>query len=266
MALIHCDFFSETLGMCSSVYVILPQETKGQVGMAGRTRGRRHPVLYLLHGYSDDHTIWLRRTSIERYVAPLGLAVVMPAVHKSFYTDMAQGDRYWTYISRELPSLCRRFFPISSRREETFAAGLSMGGYGGFKLALRQPQRFAAAASLSGALDVVARVPRQPANRQTEFSRTFGDLRKLPGSDNDLFHLASRLAASGKPRPKLFQCCGTEDFLYDENLRFRDHLGGLGLDLTYEEGPGAHEWGYWDANIQRVLAWLPLPKQTPAGT
>jgi len=265
MALIHCDFFSETLGMSSSMYVILPQETKRQVGMDGRTRGRRHPVLYLLHGYSDDHTIWLRRTSIERYVAPLGLAVVMPAVHKSFYTDMAQGDRYWTYVSRELPMICRRFFPISTRREDTFAAGLSMGGYGAFKLALRQPQRFAAAASLSGALDVVARASSLPPERQDGYVHTFGDLRKLPGSDNDLFHLASRLAASGKPRPRLFQCCGREDFLYADNLRFRDHLGGLGYDLTYEEGPGVHDWAYWDASIQRVLAWLPLAGHAPAG-
>jgi S-formylglutathione hydrolase FrmB len=258
MALINCDFFSEALSLSCSMTVILPQETRGQVGMTGRSRRRRHPVLYLLHGYSDDHTIWLRRTSIERYAAPLGLAVVMPAVHKSYYTDMAAGDRYWTFISRELPALCRQFFPISTRREDTFAAGLSMGGYGAFKLALRQPNRFAAAASLSGALDIATRMTRQPAARQTEFARIFGSSNRLADSNNDLFHVAAKLADSGRPRPKLFQCCGTEDFLHDENLRARDHFRRLGFELTYEDGPGTHEWGYWDANIQRVLAWLPL--------
>ncbi len=85
--------------------VILPQETSTQIGMAGRHRDGPPPVLYLLHGLSDDDTIWLRRTSIERYVAPLGLAVVMPQVHRSFYADEAYGGRYWTFLSEELPSL-----------------------------------------------------------------------------------------------------------------------------------------------------------------
>ena len=142
MALIQCDFYSEVLQLSTSMNVILPQPARS-----------RYPVLYLLHGLSDDHTIWLRRTSIERFVDPLGLAVVMPAVHRSFYTDMAAGNRYWTFVGRELPALVRAFFPVSRRREDTFVAGLSMGGYGAFKLALSFPQRFAAAASLSGALD-----------------------------------------------------------------------------------------------------------------
>ena len=111
-------------------------------------------MLYLLHGLSDDDTIWLRRTSIERYVAPLGLAVVMPQVHRSFYTDEAHGNRYWTFLSEELPELVHHFFRLSRRREDTFVAGLSMGGYGALKWALREPERFAAAASMSAAADV----------------------------------------------------------------------------------------------------------------
>ncbi len=70
--------------------------------------------------------------------------------------------------------------------------------------------------------------------------------------------VAAQIARSAGPKPRLYQCCGTEDFLYDQNLRFRDHALALGLDLTYEEGPGEHEWGYWDRMIQHVLAWLPL--------
>jgi S-formylglutathione hydrolase FrmB len=248
MALIQCDFYSETLQLHTSMNVILPQPAP-----------KRYPVLYLLHGLSDDHTIWLRRTSIERYVDPLGLAVVMPAVHRSFYADMARGNRYWTFVSRELPALVRGFFPISRRREETFVAGLSMGGYGAFKLALSFPQRFAAAASLSGALDQAGPAPEHvdPA-MQAEMENIYGDLGKLAGSANDAMHLAAQVARSAGPKPHLYQCCGTEDFLYDQNLRFRDHALALGLDLTYEEGPGEHEWGYWDQMIQRVLAWLPL--------
>lgn len=86
--------------------------------------------------------------------------------------------------------------------------------------------------------------------------RTFGDLSKFAGSKNNLVAIASTLAASDKPKPRLFLSCGTEDFLYQNNLGFRDHLHGLGFNLTYEEGPGAHDWTYWDQQIQRCLAWL----------
>ena len=257
MALIHCNFFSDVLGLSCSMDVILPQATTRPIGMAGVAERETFPTLYLLHGLSDDHTIWQRRTSVERYVADLSLAVVMPAVHRSFYTDMAHGYRYWTYISEELPAICRSLFPLSAQREDTFVAGLSMGGYGAFKLALRCPERFAAAASLSGATDIQIFRDSEGDERR-EWENVFGDLDALPGSDNDLLHLAERVAASDGPKPRLFQWCGTEDFLYEGNIKFRDHAQALGLDLDYSEGPGGHEWGMWDAQIQNVLDWLSL--------
>jgi S-formylglutathione hydrolase FrmB len=224
--------------------------------MEGKADRDKYPVLYLLHGLSDDHSIWCRRTSIERYVAPLGLAVVMPNVHRSFYTDMAQGGKYWTFVSEELPQIVKSFFPISDKREDTFVAGLSMGGYGAFKLGLSLPEKFAAAASLSGALDTPEFANRE--ERKEEFSRIFGDLSKIEGSKNDLFYLASTLVESGKEVPALYQCCGTEDFLYDGNVKFRDYVRSLNIGLFYEECPGVHEWGFWDKMIQNVLKWLPL--------
>ena len=259
MALIHCEFFSEVLGLSTAMTVILPQATTGQIGLSGRVRGEVHPTLYLLHGMSDDHTIWVRRTSLERYVAPLGLAVVMPSVHRSFYTNMTYGGNYWTFISEELPMLARSFFPLAPHREGNFVAGLSMGGYGAFKLALSYPERFAAAASLSGALDLVSLVkaPQEP-ERLAERQRIFGDLAAVEGSSNDLYALAREMVASGSTPPQLYQCCGTEDALYGNNVKAKTYFQSLGLELTYEDGPGAHEWGYWDQQIQRVLAWLPL--------
>lgn len=255
MAFIDCHFFSESLGVSASMHVILPQPTTRQIGMETRTIKEKHPTLYLLHGLSDDHTIWMRRTSIERYAAEYGLAVIMPAVNRGFYTDMAHGYKYWTFISEELPALARSFFPLSDKREDTFAAGLSMGGYGALKLALSCPDRFAAGASLSGAVDVASLAhSRDP----VEFRNIFGELDLIKGSANDLFYLAEKMAGSEGPTPKLYQCCGTEDFLYDSNVRFRDHCRSLKLELTYEEDPGAHEWGYWDRKIQNVLKWLPI--------
>jgi S-formylglutathione hydrolase FrmB len=219
----------------------------------------RYPTLYLLHGLSDDHTVWLRRTSLERYLEGRRLAVILPAAGRSFYTDALRGQRYGSFVSEEVVRLARHLFPLSARREENFVAGLSMGGYGAFKLALTHPGRFAAAASLSGALDVARLVEEEQAAGNSELQDIFGPAGGLAHSANDLFHLAAQLVRRPGLRPSLYQWCGTEDFLHPDHVRFRDRAAALGLALTSEEGPGGHDWACWDAQIRRVLDWLPLP-------
>jgi putative tributyrin esterase len=256
MAHLRCDFFSEALSLSTSMTVLLPQQTTTQIGMEGRSPDGPPPVLYLLHGLSDDDTIWLRRTSIERYAAPLGLAVVMPQVHRSFYTDEAYGGRYWTFLSEELPQLVSSLFRVSDRREDTFVAGLSMGGYGALKWALRQPERFAAAASLSGAVDVAGlRTGRVRLEDPRLMDRIFGE-RGPAGTPDDLLGLLPQ--ADVAALPALYLACGTEDELIDDNRAFADACAVAGIPLTTSFAAGAHDWAYWDTEIQEVLAWLSL--------
>ena len=259
MALMHVDFFSDVLGMSMNMDVIIPQRTKGQIGMEGVSGGVRYKTMYLLHGMSDDHTIWQRRTSIERYVNRLGIAVVMPAAHLGFYTDTTYGMRYWTFVSQELPRICREFFPkMSDKREDTLAAGLSMGGYGAWKLGLRAGDTFGAAASLSGALDIVDDYKRNESreeNMQQLFRGIFGSAKRLEGSDDDLFALAGRLADAKGKRPRLFAWCGREDFLYEGNVKLWEYVRKLGYDLSCSESAGDHQWKYWDEKIKDVLCW-----------
>lgn len=258
MALMHVDFFSDVLGMCVNMDVILPQQTNGQIGMEGKGGSGKLKTMYLLHGMSDDQTIWQRRTSIERYVSQLGIAVVMPTTHLAFYTDTTYGMKYWTFISEELPRICREFFPqLSDRREDVLAAGLSMGGYGAWKLGLGAGQTFGAAASLSGALDITGDFIRNLENPQHAllFRGIFGNLEDLEGSENDLFHLAKKLVEEKKDQPRLYAWCGTEDFLYEGNQKAWEVVRGLGYDLTTAESAGDHQWKYWDAKIQDVLRW-----------
>ncbi len=262
MALTHVDFFSDTLGMCVEMDVILPENTSGQIGMEGVGGAGKWKTLYLLHGMSDDHTIWQRRTSIERYAADKGICVVMPSTQLGWYTDMYIGQKWFTYISEELPSICRSFFPsMSDRREDTFVCGLSMGGYGAFKLALRAPQTFSWAASLSGALDIADICESGSLKSEMFWTDVFGPKTEVRGSFNDLFKAAEDVKANGDPMPKLFMWCGTEDFLYNHNTRMRDHLRNLGYDLDYRESAGNHQWKYWDTWVQSVLEWLPLSKE-----
>lgn len=268
MALIACDFFSETLKMGVSMNVILPQPTSAAaIGLDGAPAsdppqmpgpGGGYPTLWLLHGLSDDHTAWCRRTSIERYVSGMNLAVVMPGVARSYYADMARGGAYWEFVSDELPKVCRQMFRLSSRREDNFTAGLSMGGYGALKLALNHPDRYAAAASLSGALDPSLLFDAMP-ERAAELKNMFGDPPRLRDTVADLFAKSQALAAGQYKDLPLYACCGTSDFIYHHSTKYRDHAQGLGLNLTYEEHAGReHEWGYWDQQVQRVLEWLPL--------
>ncbi len=260
MILNEIALYSNELDLRSKLFVILPQRTIAERRKQPQARFR---TLYLLHGHSDDHTAWQRWTSIERYVEGLNLAVVMPEVHNSFYTDMAAGGKYFTWLTEELPAELMDILPLSDKREDTFVAGLSMGGYGAFKLALSRPDLYVAAASLSGAVDICRDAlqvhPEDPENAGwiAKMRTIFGDLEKVHGSRHDLFALAEKVAA-GPVKPKLFQYCGTEDFLYAGNVHFRDFIRTLPLDLTYTEGPGDHTWKYWDAAIQQVLEWLPL--------
>jgi S-formylglutathione hydrolase FrmB len=110
---------------------------------------------------------------------------------------------------------------------------------------------------LSGALDVVRLARAQEENEGGEYRHIFGDLNRLADGPNDLFHLAAQIGGSSAETPRLYQWCGTDDFLYEDNLKFKDQAQALGLPLTYEESPGGHEWACWDRQIQRVLEWLP---------
>jgi len=256
MALMHTSFFSDVLGMTMSMDVIIPQASKKQIGMKSVENEGKLKTLYLLHGMSDDHTIWQRRTSIERYASELGIAVVMPAAHLSWYTNMAHGLRYFDFIAKELPEICRGFFPqMSDKPEDNFVAGLSMGGYGALKAALLAPENFCCAGCLSAAFDA-ADVAKDTANPLWE--NIFGEADCVKGSENDLFHVAETLAESGAKLPPVYIWCGTEDFLYEHNTRMRDHLIKLGYDVTYEESSGDHQWKYWDEKIQTILKWIKL--------
>jgi S-formylglutathione hydrolase FrmB len=249
----RCDFYSEALELSTSMTVLLPQATTTQIGMGGAVRPHGTPVLYLLHGLSDDDTTWLRRTSIERYAAELGLAVVMPQVHRSFYSDTVGGARYWQFVAEELPGIVHDSFVLSARREDTFVAGLSMGGYGAFKLALRRPDRFAAAGSLSGALDVAALAASD--GREDLFRSIWGG-RSPAGTDDDLLHLLD--TADPASLPALWATCGSADELLPHQRTFVASAHAGGVAVVADEHPGEHEWGFWDRHIQRFLAWLPL--------
>lgn len=251
MAFINLKFYSEALGMQTEVYVVIPQrQTSGEIGVATRAEDSKYKCLYLLHGLSDDHSIWLRRTSIERYASEYGICVVMPAAAKSFYTDMKYGMKYFTYIAKELPRVIREFLNVSDKREDNFVAGLSMGGYGALKIGLRECDTFCAAAGLSP----VAELHYDEWHREL-FVPIWGENNFVANEDN-LFYLAEK-QNSNPNRPRLYIGIGTKDGLYPGVQRLKAKLETLDYDFTYRESEGRdHTWDFWDEYIQYVLEWM----------
>lgn len=258
MALLHVNFFSEAMRMNMEMDVILPQKANTMIGMESNASEGKIKTVYLLHGLTDDHTTWQRRTSIERYASKYGIAVIMPTGHRTFYTDTAYGMKYWTYASRELPAICHELFPqLSDRKEDNLVAGLSMGGYGAWKMALGT-SLFGAGASLSGSLDMLQIYESGCSDHlisKEEYDGIFGSPDKLRGSDDDLCALLKKRMESGEKPPRLYGWCGTSDFLYQVNKKVWKIAEELGYDLTLEESEGNHQWKYWDNKIQDVLSW-----------
>ncbi len=257
MAFFEMHYHSDALRMGVSVNVIIPESAKTLIGMQTSDQ-ERYKTLFLLHGLSDDHSIWMRRTSIVRYAAEHGIAVVMPSVNRCWYTDTAYGANYFTFISQELPKVCRGFFKgMSDKREDTLIAGLSMGGYGAMKVALKCPETFGGCASLSGAFDIFA--PRRLAGL-AEWQGIFGfdlqDPSQLQGSEQDVYALVSKNAEAGIEFPKLYLWCGESDTLAECNRQMDALLTEHQIPHLYAESEGNHSWKWWDLHIQDALSYL----------
>jgi len=229
---------SKSLGMHTHLEVIFPEHMDNP------------KVLYLLHGLSDNCTSWNRMTRIYHYAMTHGYAVFMPEVQRSFYSDMAHGSQYLTYVTRELPEFVEKIFNIKHKKESTFVAGLSMGGYGAAKCGLTRPEFYAAIASFSGAVDMKNRTEDykdMDPHPVPEMWAILGDVDAYPDKD-DLFFLANKVAKL-PDRPRLLMTCGDKDFLLEDNRRFDAHLQSLNYGHTYMESPGDHNWDFWEAGL-----------------
>lgn len=264
MALIQVNFMSKTLQRIVPLQVVLPVD---QFFPEDGENEKPLKTLYLLHGLFGSYIDWVSGTRVRRWAEEKNLAVVMPSGDNAFYIDQPQANNlYGEFIGSELVEITRRMFPLSHEREDTFLAGLSMGGYGALRNGLKYHQTFGYIASFSGALHILedSGHPKQPLLKNEYYC--FGDLNEAAKSDKNPRVLVRRLREQMAENPdirfpKIFLSCGTEDPLITANRAFRDFLLENGADLTWYEGPGGHDWDFWDLSIQKTLAWLPLDKQ-----
>jgi S-formylglutathione hydrolase FrmB len=237
------SWFSQILGMHVTTRVLLPDRGRGPFA-----------TFYLLHGLSDDHTMWHRRTRVEMYAAALPLIIVMPQGFRGFYTDNEAGPAYARYIGEELPAMIERTFPAKRTRRGRCIGGLSMGGYGALRIALGYPHRFVSVNSHSGAVMHGTRSwsgQGTAAVTSVEMRRVFGA--RPRGSSHDLLELARRARRSSKPLPRILIDCGTEDHLLEYNRALHAGLNKLAIAHEYREFLGGHDWDYWDAHVREAL-------------
>ncbi len=245
MALINLRFESACLGKNIAVNVLRP---------IGKPKG----VLYLLHGLSDDESIYLRRSSIERYAERLGLMVIMPDGDRYFYADTPGCGHYFSFITSELPKVLQNTlaeFPTD--REHTYIGGISMGGYGSLKMALRCPEKYSSVFCMSGAFDVCAMAEQNFLGGKDWWQSILGDVSKVRGSSEDVFYLAEKRKEEGAPLPRITMWCGESDFILQQSRDMHAHLQALGYDVTYTESPGAHCWDSWDQVLDKYLPLIP---------
>jgi S-formylglutathione hydrolase FrmB len=238
MSFCQLHWFSNVIEKQVQTWVILPDGGKPPFA-----------AFYLLHGRSDDHTTWMRRTRIEMYAAQYPMIIVMPDGFRGFYTDNDDGPAYAKYIGEELVDLIERTFPAKRSRGARAIGGLSMGGYGALRVGLGYPEKFASINSHSGVL-LVGEWDSRP-TRGDEHRRVFG--KNPAGSNHDLTALVKRVQKAGR-LPAIRIDCGTEDHLLDHNREYHRRLTELGVAHQYVEYPGGHSWDYWDIHIQEALA------------
>lgn len=262
MAFMHADFYSKSLAKITSFNIILPNDLPKEMIANNDCYQRGMKTLYLLHGYSGSCNDWLLGSLAQEMAGKYNLAIVMPSGDNSFYLDgKGTGRAYCQYVGQELVEYISKTFGLSNHKEDTFIGGLSMGGFGAIHTGLAYPETFGKVIALSSAL-----ITNKIKNMQEDFkdpiadydyyTLMFGDLTKLDTSVNNPEYLIHKSKEEGKSIPSIYMACGTEDFLIEQNREFHNFLIKENVAVEYVEGPGVHNWDFWNRYLEPGIQWM----------
>ena len=249
-------FYSNCLRRSTTFQMYLPYDERQGFPVDKKDQPKGKPkTLFLLHGFTGDAGNWIPEYLSDKY----NFAVVCPSGENSFWLDgISSGHEFCKFLGEELIGFVRKAFHLAENKDETYIMGMSMGGFGALHTALYYPDVFGKAAGLSSALIVheVAGMTEGKGNEVAnyEFYREcFGDPSKVLESDNNPETLVKKLKAAGKPLPEILMCCGTEDFLLENNRQFHQFLVDEGVDHTYEEDAGKHDMFFWNKYVEKFI-------------
>lgn len=266
MASGRMEFHAQSIMQHANFTFVLPNDAEMAEVRDPRHYERPARSLILLHGLTGTDTDWLFGGIAQLMAIQYNLAVFMPTCGNWFYLDRGYtGGNCCTFIGQELPEYIRNTFGFCRDREDTLIAGLSMGGYGALHTAFAWPETFSACIALSSAIvyrEIAEKGRRTDGVMPEEMVRdVFGDPDKILGSDIDLEAQVRCLLREGRKLPEIYMAIGTEDDLYGRNQRFRRFLEEEEVPFTYEDGPGVHDWFFWNEYLDRGLKKLLDPER-----
>ncbi len=257
MVLFRGDIKCKSLQRRTSISVILPADNIHFLQDTEEIVPKPYRTLYLLHGLYGSDDIFLANTSIQKFAEDNGIAIVIPCGENSFYVDNPKAHAYYgEYVGQELLDITRNIFPLSHRREDTFIAGFSMGGYGAVRNGLKYHENFSKIGMISAALitdDIVNYTEDGNVLRSRDFYESiFGDLDELKGSDMDPKALIERCPNV----PDIYMACGEDDFLFEKNSDFHEFLKDMDIDVDFVKASGEHTWEFSEKYIKEFIKTL----------
>lgn len=218
-----------------------------------KSKGKRFPVVYLLHGYSGSYNQWPKLApQLPARADELQMIIVcVDGGFSSWYFDSPVDStyRYETYVSREVVEYVDKAYPTLADREHRAITGLSMGGHGGLYLALRHQAVYGAAGSTSGGVDI------RPFPKNWDLAQRLGDSTCCYDNwnRNTVINLVDSLKNGALA---IIFDCGTQDFFLGVNRALHEKLLGLKVDHDYTERPGGHNSKYWQNSIDYQLVFF----------
>lgn len=258
MAYFRIEFYSNALRRTAEFEMMIPNDPREEIPWeSGAAEARPMKTLFLLHGFTGRAGNWVPPGIAEKY----NFAIVMPTAENSFYLDLeATGRKYQTLVGVELVNYVRRTFRLAMTPEDTFIAGLSMGGFGALHTGLAYPDTFGKIGALSSALIVHELKDMKPEGNSVAnyayYRDVFGDLATAAQRDVNPEVLVSRLKAEGRKIPDIYLCCGTEDFLIENNRRMHRFLEENAVPHEYRESKGVHDMVFWQEYIVKIIDWM----------
>ena len=251
MAKIVTNFYSYVLNRAVDITVVIPSVTCPEsLGLGGTVPSHvlkeKFPVVYLLHGFGNNHAQWTGYTNVEMYAEERRIAIVNLSAENKAYSKIG-GDDFVKFVSTELREFVTNYFPISDKKEDSYIAGLSMGGYGALLHGLTFHEKYEAIGAFSAGIDI---------NPVGFAADPLGNAKPALPQEYDLHAILKNLKV--EEVPKIYMACGDKDFLLKSNEAFLKELQDKGCDVTWDlvEGYG-HEWRFWDMQVEKYLDWLP---------
>lgn len=253
------SFYSEALDRKVPFTAIIP--TANEVGIRNKKDKKVYHQLkrtiYLLHGWDGSNDDWVLNTRINELAREHNVAFILPSGENSFYLDHPNGNEYGRFIGEELVEVTRELFNLSTIREDTWIAGLSMGGFGSLRNGFKYSDTFSKVAAFSSRILTKGEAKNRKKLEDNRINKriqaiiesdTLADLKE----EEDPYELVKN-----KIRPQdIFIACGLDDYIYDENKAFHKFLVEENIPHEYQEKPGGHDWDFWNEAIEEAVKWM----------